>query len=105
MTPVPSTQSGVEEVPCLQSESLVSAVNYTQPPSILPRLAPSLMACSAGGYAVVQMRKPRLGGHTVRQGENWLLTMELRPCFVSSLPSHPLHRAGLPFLGLTPGSK
>lgn len=93
MTPVPSTQSGVEQVPCLRSELLVSTVNYTEPPSLLPRLAPSLVASSAGGYAVVQMRKAQLGGHTVRQGKNWLLTMELRPCYVSSLPSHPLHRA------------
>lgn len=29
----------------------------------------------------------------MRQGKNWLLTMELRPCFISLLPSHPLHRA------------
>lgn len=77
----------------MQRELLVNTVNYTKPPSILPHLAPSLVASSAGGYAVVQMRKPRLGGHTGRQGEHWLLTMERSPCFVSSLPSPPLHRA------------
>lgn len=98
MTPVPGARSGVEQVPRLQRELLVNTVNgqvfLSFPTSfILPHHAPGRMASSAGGHVVVQVREPRLGGHTARRGEHWLLTMELSPCFVSPLPAAPLRRA------------